>query len=300
LGDADASEARAKTVGKQPGFMEQDEEQSRKARLLVQEVPAGDPSKPALKPSDLPHRSHGGQGSMAPAEGALPSAPPVALFIDKQSLTRECIGALLATHLSEWAFQFAKDIRDIPKIGGSPRAFLAILHTHAASVSSPEVVSEIRAITEAAPGAALIVLSDKGEAGEVHMAMQLGARGYLPVDLPIAQAAGAIRFVGDGGTYIPVCVLAAASAHQRTSQTHPMDSEGNPIHFSRRQLEVLERLKQGKQNKIIAHELNMCVSTVKVHIRHIMRKLKARNRTQVILLTGNKNRRHAVGLAPSS
>jgi DNA-binding NarL/FixJ family response regulator len=49
----------------------------------------------------------------------------------------------------------------------------------------------------------------------------------------------------------------------------------------------LERLKQGKQNKIIAYELSMCESTVKVHIRHIMKKLKARNRTQVVLLTSN-------------
>ena len=249
-----------------------------------------------LRPSDLPHWSDSGQDPTPASERAPPSAPRVA-FIDKQSLSRECVGALLATHLSDWAFQFAESIRDIPEIGASPGAFLVILHTHAASLSCPEVASEIRAITEAAPEAHLIVLSDIGEAAEVHMAMQLGARGYLPADLPFAQAAAAIRFVGNGGTYIPACVLAAASAHQWTSQTHPVDGEGNPIHFSRRQLEVLERLKQGKQNKLIAHELNMCVSTVKVHIRHIMRKLKARNRTQVILLTGN--RRHAVGLTPS-
>ena len=238
----------------------------------------------ALKPADLPHR---GDSGLAVAERARPNAPRVALFIDKQSLSRECLGALLVTHLSEWAIQFAESIRDTLKIEGSPRAFLVILHTHAASVSSPEVVGEIRAITEAAPEAHLIILSDRGEAAEVHMAMQLGARGYLPADLPFAQAAAAIRFVGDGGTFIPACVLAAALAPQRTSQAHPMDGEGNPIHFSRRQLEVLEKLKQGKQNKIIAHELNMCESTVKVHIRLLMNKLKARNRTQVVLLTSN-------------
>jgi DNA-binding NarL/FixJ family response regulator len=214
----------------------------------------------------------------------------VALFIDKQSLSRECIGALLATHLSEWAFQFAETIRDIPKTGESAGAFLVILHTHAVSIAAPEVAGEVRAITEATPEAHLIILSAVGEAAEVHMAMQLGARGYLPADLPFAQAAAAIRLVGDGGTYIPACVLAAALAPQRTSQTHPMDHDGNPVRFSRRQLEVLERLKQGKQNKIIAHELNMCESTVKVHIRHIMRKLKARNRTQVVLLTRNMHR----------
>src|SRR6516164_3155655 len=216
-----------------------------------------------LKLSDLPHWPDN-----------APGAPPVALFIDRQSLSRECVGALLATHLSDWAFQFAQSVRDIPKIGESPGAFLVIFHTHAASVSSPEVASEIRAIAEAAPEGHLIILSDRGEAAEVRVAMQLGARGYLPADLPFAQAAAAIRLVGDGGTYIPACVLAAVSAPQRTSQTHPMDGEGNPIYFSRRQLEVLERLKQGKQNKIIAYELNMCESTVKVHIRLIMNKLK--------------------------
>jgi DNA-binding NarL/FixJ family response regulator len=48
---------------------------------------------------------------------------------------------------------------------------------------------------------------------------------------------------------------------------------------------VLELLKEGKQNKIIAYKLGMCESTVKVHIRQIMRKLKATNRTQVVLFT---------------
>ena len=236
----------------------------------------------ALKPSD-----YRGDSGLAVAERARPNAPRVALFIDKQSLSRECVCAVLATHLSEWAFQYAESIRDIPKIGESSAAFLVILHTHAASLSSPAVASEIRAITEAAPEGQLIILSDIGEAAEVHLAMQLGARGYLPADLPFAQAAAAIRFVGDGGTFIPACVLAAALAPQRTPQAHPIDGEGNPIHFSRRQLEVLEKLKQGKQNKIIAHELNMCESTVKVHIRLLMNKLKARNRTQVVLLTSN-------------
>ena len=243
-----------------------------------------------LKPSDLPYWPDSGQQPMVAAQRALPSAPRAALFIDKQSLSRECVCAVLATHLSEWALQSAESIREIPKIGESPAAFLVILYTHAASLSSPAVASEIRAITEAAPEGQLIILSDIGEAAEVHMAMQLGARGYLPADLPLAQAAAAIRFVGDGGTYIPACVLADASAPQRTLQAHPMDGEGNPIHFSRRQLEVLERLKQGKQNKIIAYELNMCESTVKVHIRLLMKKLKARNRTQVVLLTSNMHR----------
>jgi DNA-binding NarL/FixJ family response regulator len=44
-------------------------------------------------------------------------------------------------------------------------------------------------------------------------------------------------------------------------------------------------LQKGKPNKVIAYELGMAEATVKVHIRHIMKKLNACNRTQVVLMT---------------
>ena len=52
--------------------------------------------------------------------------------------------------------------------------------------------------------------------------------------------------------------------------------------FTSRQAEVVEALRRGKANKIIAYELKMQESTVKVHVRNIMRKLKATNRTEVV------------------
>ena len=54
-----------------------------------------------------------------------------------------------------------------------------------------------------------------------------------------------------------------------------------------RQAAVLKALCRGKANKIIAFELNLCESTVKVHIRSIMKKLQARNRTEVALKLHN-------------
>jgi DNA-binding NarL/FixJ family response regulator len=51
--------------------------------------------------------------------------------------------------------------------------------------------------------------------------------------------------------------------------------------FTARQAAVADALRRGKANKIIAYELNLCESTVKVHIRNIMKKLKAKNRTEV-------------------
>jgi DNA-binding NarL/FixJ family response regulator len=51
-----------------------------------------------------------------------------------------------------------------------------------------------------------------------------------------------------------------------------------------KETEILRRLKDGKPNKIIAYELDICESTVKVHMRQIMRKLSATNRTQAALI----------------
>ena len=53
-----------------------------------------------------------------------------------------------------------------------------------------------------------------------------------------------------------------------------------PNKLTSRQVMVLNHLQQGKANKIIAHELGMSESTVKVHVRNIMRKMGATNRTQ--------------------
>ncbi len=55
--------------------------------------------------------------------------------------------------------------------------------------------------------------------------------------------------------------------------------------FTLREQQVLERLKKGTQNKLIAYSLGIAESTVKVHLRNIMKKLHATNRTQVAFMT---------------
>jgi DNA-binding NarL/FixJ family response regulator len=249
------------------------------------------------KPIGLSERSSPGKNSALGVELAPVSAPPLVFYIDKQRLGRDCISEQLATHLSKWTIEPLASIRELPRDEDWSRLSLVILNTHGASLSTAEVADEMKAIAETAPSVPLIVISDLDDATEVHMGIQRGARGYLPAGLPFPQALAAIRFVCDGGTYIPACVLAATSGTQQTSPARPMDANGRPIQFSPRQLQVLERLKQGKQNKIIAYELGMCESTVKVHIRHIMKKLNARNRTQVVLLTQDTSNRAAAAFA---
>ena len=46
---------------------------------------------------------------------------------------------------------------------------------------------------------------------------------------------------------------------------------------------VIRALQQGKSNKVIAYELNICESTLKVHVRNLMQKMKAKNRTDLAM-----------------
>jgi DNA-binding NarL/FixJ family response regulator len=104
----------------------------------------------------------------------------------------------------------------------------------------------------------LIVLSDRDEVEEVLASFRAGARGFIPTSLDPRIVIAAIRLVVAGGAFIPVSTLL-------------------------RELAVLHLLGEGKTNKCIAAALGMEESMVKVHVSHIMRKLGAKNRTQVAL-----------------
>jgi DNA-binding NarL/FixJ family response regulator len=236
----------------------------------------------------------GNATSIVEQAGGLETMPMV-LYIDKHGLGRDCISEQIASHLSKWTFKPLASISELRKQDDLRDGSVVVLNAHSASVASAEVTSEIAMVAEAASGVPFVVMSDLEDATEALLAIRSGARGFLPASLPLSQVIAVIRFVAEGGTYIPACVL--SSAAPRTTPVAPVDGDGNPIRFSPRQQQVLDRIRQGKQTKIIAYELSMCESTVKVHIRQIMKKLNARNRTQVVVLTNNMDIGPAAKLA---
>jgi DNA-binding NarL/FixJ family response regulator len=69
-------------------------------------------------------------------------------------------------------------------------------------------------------------------------------------------------------------------------------------HLTTREVEILDLLCKGTQNKLIAHRLNLSENTIKAHVRNIYRKLHVRNRTEAALRCFDgpqtRNARHAV------
>jgi DNA-binding NarL/FixJ family response regulator len=145
--------------------------------------------------------------------------------------------------------------------------------------SSPEAsVGALKVLSELAPEAPVIVLTSVNDVDVARTAVRHGAKGYIPVTLGFEIAMEAVRFVMAGGTYLPVDYL--LTARPRLKPYRPSQSSDA---MTARELAVIRAIQQGKSNKIIAYQLNMCESTVKVHVRNVMKKLKAKNRTEVAI-----------------
>lgn len=138
--------------------------------------------------------------------------------------------------------------------------------------------ADLQFLDSAAASTPIVVMSDIEDANYVMRALKGGARGYIPTSLPFNVAVEAVRLVEAGGTFVPASSLEfGRNKKEAPQQTVELLTE--------RQMMVVGALCRGMANKRIAFELNMSEHTVKVHLRHIMRKLKARNRTEVAVLT---------------
>jgi DNA-binding NarL/FixJ family response regulator len=127
------------------------------------------------------------------------------------------------------------------------------------------VLHSLDTIMQASGDARVIIVSDVDQPGPMIEALSKGAKGYVSMGLDLEIALGAIRLINVGGTFIPASSL--------------MSMRGI---FTERQLEVLVHLRRGDPNKIIAHKMSMSEATVKIHVRNMMRKIKAKNRTELV------------------
>ncbi len=130
----------------------------------------------------------------------------------------------------------------------------------------------------------LAVFADAEDTDVVTAALQSGVRGYIPTSLQAAVVVEAVRLICAGDVYAPVaCLLSQVGKPPIAVGPRPLpEATGG---FSPRQQQILECLREGMANKNIAHACGLSEATVKVHVRNIMKKLRATNRTQVVLMT---------------
>ena len=196
-------------------------------------------------------------------------------LIDNHSFTRQCITGFLKEVSSAFDFIPFESCEDFLQHGGR---FDLILYHQSEQVKLSDTgdtaPSRIKTLAKIAP---VIILSPNDSNDLLFEAFECGARGFiLTANTSCKEVVEIIRFVKAGGTFVPLSSLALQRADRSASlKTHQ---------FTLRELAVLDRLILGKTNKAIAHELQTSESTVKVHIRNMMKKMSAKNRTEVVCL----------------
>ena len=126
----------------------------------------------------------------------------------------------------------------------------------------------------------VIILSGTENQNSLAQIFESGARGFIPTDnTTLEQIIEIIGFVSVGGVFVP---LSSLSLSKNGGEASPTAKLGSSNEFTRNELAVLDRLKVGKANKIIAYELGLSESTVKGRIGRIMKKLNVTNRTQIV------------------
>jgi DNA-binding NarL/FixJ family response regulator len=201
---------------------------------------------------------------------------------------------------------------------------LLLLNIGAVCPREDRVLKDIEFLREKLSHIPLILLSDADDRCHVLEAFRRGVRGFISTTLSPKVMIQVLRLVAAGGTFIPseiffqdaesdannershrcapradgVCLAAGwperlqPPGQLKANRLRELSGEKYPnrvppesqMGLTPRQLEVLRRLRQGKSNKCIAYELEMQETTVKAHVREILRRLRVTNRTHAALL----------------
>lgn len=128
------------------------------------------------------------------------------------------------------------------------------------------------AIRSEFPEARIIILTTFAGDVEIQRALEAGARAYLLKSMPPKELVEVIRQVHAGKKRIPPEIAAYLAEHYSDEA------------LTRREIEVLQQVAGGSRNRDIAEKLFITEETVKVHIKHIMEKLGAADRTQAVAI----------------
>jgi len=133
-------------------------------------------------------------------------------------------------------------------------------------------IDALIAIRAEFPEARIIMLTTFEGDVEIHRSLEAGARGYLLKSMPPKELVEGIRQVHAGKKRIPPQLAAQLAEH--------LGDEA----LTEREIEVLRHIAGGNRNRDIAERLFISEETVKVHIKHIMEKLGATDRTQAVAI----------------
>ena len=194
-------------------------------------------------------------------------APISVLAVDDHPLVRAGLAALL---------QIEPDIRVIAEAANGEEA-LELFREHQPDVVLMDLempimdgLSATEAIISEFPSAKIVILTTYDGDEDIYRALEAGAKGYLLKDMVRTEIVSVVRAVHAGRRGIPAAVAA------RLADYTPR------IAMTPREREVLRLLAKGLSNAEIGRAIGRTEGTAKVHVRNILQKLDARDRTEAV------------------
>ncbi|AWJ89745.1 response regulator transcription factor [Azospirillum sp. YIM DDC1] len=204
--------------------------------------------------------------------------PVRAFLIDSNKLFREGLKRLL----DDSPFQIAAEAGNLREAlnsvenGLRPQLILLDLVN-----GGEEEADGMRRLRAQLPDARMVILTSDLCTRRLANALEAGADGYLMKDLSSDALAQSLRLVMMGEKVFPthLAALLISGRVNGNGTDMPVSRKG----LSQREVQILRCLLNGDSNKMIANHLNITEATVKVHLKSLLRKINASNRTQAAI-----------------
>jgi DNA-binding NarL/FixJ family response regulator len=191
------------------------------------------------------------------------------LTVDDHQLLREGIAAVLESQEDMTLVAQASNGREAVDSFRRLRPDVTLMDLRMPDMSGIEAITAIRAEF---PDARIIVLTTYAGDAQAAAALKAGAAGYMLKNLVRKELIETIRAVHSGKRRIPPEIATEIAEHVADDA------------LTGREIEVLRRVAAGKSNKLIAAELDISEGTVKTHMKSILPKLDASDRTHAVMI----------------
>lgn len=216
-----------------------------------------------------------------PAPTSFADAESAIAIVDQSRLRRECLKLAILQHSPHWRVGEVSGTDEVARLAEAGEHFDLVLV--GAATSEHIDLAALEELHEALADTPIVVVAESDNPHKARQILSAGARGFLPTSLSLKVLMGALDLVLAGGVYVPSSLIDAASAQR--ADALPASPASEPwAELTRRQRDVLALISHGKSNKLIADALNMSESTVKAHVKQIIKRLHVANRTQAALV----------------
>ncbi|WP_449371452.1 response regulator [Thiomonas sp.] len=208
------------------------------------------------------------------------------LLVDDHALFRRGLVALLGEEPAMQVVGQAGDAGEAIRLAAQLQPDIVLLDNHLPGVRGVDAVESLR---QASPASRVLMLTVSEEAADLGAALRAGASGYLLKTCEADELIGSIRRARRGEVVIGADMAAKLAqafivpelAVGLAKEQPPVGAETEKSPLSPRERQIAAAIARGASNKIIARELDIAETTVKVHVQSILRKLDLVSRVQI-------------------